>query len=308
MTSKSPTRLARPALSLALGTLLWFTLFLYTSAARSQEIKELVIERGGDAIKLSGKIVFVATSTGSKEIYVCQADGSKVRRITNDSNINVSPALSPDARYVAHTGYRSGYADIYYIDLNSGSRRRIIDAPGTNSGAAFSPDGRRIALTMSFVGNPDIFVTSVGGGNAKRLTRTAGVETSPTWSPDGGRVAFSSDSGGRPQIHIVSAAGGASRRLNTGHSHCTEPSWSPDGSKLAFNTRQRGGYAVAVYDFGTRKTKLVGKGEDPSWGPDSRHLVFSTGRELVIHDTEGGATTAIVRGLGKISEPNWSRR
>lgn len=308
MTSKAPNRIARPAISLAIGTLLWLTLFLYVGGAGAQEVKELVIEGGGDEITLSGKIAFAATATGHKEIYICEADGSNVRRITNDSNIAVSPAVSPDGKSVLHTGYRSGFADIYHINLNSGNRRRIIDAPGTNSGAAYSPDGRRIALTMSFVGNPEIFVTSIGGGQATRLTNTSGVETSPTWSADGRQVAFSSDAGGRPQIHIVSASGGASRHLNTGCSHCTEPNWSPDGSKLAFNTRQRGGYAVAVYDFATRKTRLVGRGEDPAWGPDSRHLVYSTGRELVIHDTEGGATTPIVRGLGKISEPNWSRR
>lgn len=309
MISKTHTlhvgRLTKPAISLAFGTLLWFALFSQLSNA--ERLKELVIEGGGERIKLSGKIAFVATKSGQKEIYVCNANGSGVRRVTNDKRLSVSPAISADGSRVVHTGYGSGYADIYHIDLNSGRRGRIVKAPGTNSGANFSPDGRRIALTMSFVGNPEIFVTSIGGNDAKRLTNTPGVETSPTWAPDGRNIAYSSDAGGRPQLYTISSSGGRPRHISTGHSHCTEPSWSPDGRKLAFNVRQGGSYGVAVYDFGTRKTRLVGRGEDPCWGPDSRHLVFSTGRDLVIHDTAGGATTRIVSGFGKISEPNWSR-
>ena len=71
----------------------------------------------------------------------------------------MSPALSPDGRRLAYTGYQSGYADIYLVDLTNGARNRIIKFPGTNSGAAFSPDGSRIACTMSKDGNPEIYVT-----------------------------------------------------------------------------------------------------------------------------------------------------
>ncbi len=308
MTSRNLRRISAPAASLALGTLLWVALFLHIGDARGQGIKELVIDGGGGKIKLSGKIAFVANRSGHKEIYVCEADGSGVRRLTNDARLNVSPAMSPDGLHIAHTGYGSGFADIYRIDINSGNRRRIVKAPGTNSGAAFSPDGRRIALTMSFVGNPEIFVAGIGAGSAKRLTRTAGVETSPTWSPDGRNIAYSSDAGGRPLIYVVPSTGGTPRRIDVGYNHCTEPCWSPDGRKLALNVRKGGGYSVAVHDLGSGKTTLVGRGEDPSWGPDSRHLVYSTGRALAITDTEGGATNEIVSGLGKISEPNWSRR
>ena len=153
MTSKAKTLIRLPLTLLILVLVIGFPA---TSNAR-EEIKELVIKGGGKRIKLSGKITFVATHSGHKEIYVCNADGSKIHRITSDSGLNVSPALSPDRTQIIHTGYRSGFADIYQLNLKSGNRRRIIKAPGTNSGAVFSPDGNRIALTMSFVGNPEIF-------------------------------------------------------------------------------------------------------------------------------------------------------
>ena len=131
---------------------------------------------------------------------------------------------------------------------------------------------------------------------------------SPTWSADGKFIAYSSDSGGRPLIYITPASGGPPQKLSVGYTHCTEPSWSPDGTKIAFNVRKDGTYWIAVYNFSDRSTKLIGRGEDPSWGPDSTHLVFSNGKDLLINDTAGGATTPIVSGLGRISQPNWSRR
>ena len=95
---------------------------------------------GQKGIALS-EVAFVADRTGHKEIYTCDYDGARTLQLTHDGAISVSPALSPDGRRLAYTGYQSGYADIYLVDLTSGARNRIIKFPGTNSGAAFSPDG-----------------------------------------------------------------------------------------------------------------------------------------------------------------------
>jgi TolB protein len=95
---------------------------------------------GQKGIALS-KVAFVADRTGHKEIYTCDYDGARTVQLTHDGAISVSPALSPDGRYLAYTGYQSGYADIYLVSLATGARNRIIKYPGTNSGAAFSPAG-----------------------------------------------------------------------------------------------------------------------------------------------------------------------
>ena len=273
-----------------------------------QFAREVIAALGGETPnELAGSIVFVSNKTGKKELYVCGFDGSNVRRITNDNSINVSPSISADGTAIAHTSYVSGYADVYYLDLKAGSRQRIISSPGTNSGAAISPDGRRLALTMSFVGNPEIFVTNTRGGGAKRLTNTAGIETSPTWSPDGSRIAYSSDQGGSPLIYTVAASGGRPQRVNTGYRFCTEPNWSPDGARLAFCVRQGGSMAVAVHEFASGKTKVLGNGEDPCWGPDSQSVVFTRGGSLVVKNISTGDSKTIISGMGKVSEPSWSR-
>ncbi len=252
------------------------------------------------------KIAFVATASGAKEIYLADYDGSNSRRLTSDRAISVAPSLGPGARDLAYTGYHEGYPDVYVIDVASGARQRVVKAPGTNSGAAISPDGGSMALTMSKDGNPEIYITGLRGGMARRLTRTRGVESSPTWSPDGRELIYSSDNGGSPQLYRIGAGGGGSSMISTGHSYCTDPSWSADGKKVAFTVRS-GGFSVAVMDLSGGGARIVASGQNPVWGRDSRHIIFSSGSSLILLDVPTGRATTIVSGLGKATEPTWSR-
>ena len=253
------------------------------------------------------KIAFIATRSGKKEVYLADYDGSNVRQLTHDNTISVHPSFSPDGRRIAYTGYQSGYADVYVIDLTSGARNRIVNFPGTNSGATFSPDGNRLALTISKDGNPELYTVGAEGGGARRLTHTRGVESGPTWSPDGNEIIYSSDERGSPQLFRISSSGGEGQMISTGHGYCTEPNWSPDGKKVAFNVRSGGEFQIAVLDLPNGGTRIVGVGQDPIWGPDSRHLIFTEGGALYLLDAMTIRKNKILDGLGKITEPSWSR-
>lgn len=258
----------------------------------------------------SSQIVFVSTKTGKKEIYLCDYDGGNVRQVTHDASISVSPSISPDRSQIVYTSYRSGYPDVYIVNLRNGARSRIIKSPGTNSGAAFAPSGDRIALTMSFSGNPELYVTNTRGSGARRLTRTRAVDASPSWFSDSQRLVFVSNQSGNPQIYQISANGGKASHLAVGYGYCTAPSISPDGNRLAFAARISGRMEVASHEFGTRHTATLtsgGDAENPSWAPDSRHLVYTKNGDLYVHDVDTGEATRILSGMGRISEPNWSR-
>ena len=251
-------------------------------------------------------IAFVSTRTGHKEVYIADYDGANGRQITHDNTLSVSPALSPNGRRLAYTGYQAGYADIYVIDLVSGSRIRLVKFPGTNSGARFSPDGNLIACTISKDGNPELYVVGLGGG-ARRLTHTRGAESSPSWAPSGSEIIYACDETGVPQLYRINANGGSGILVPTGFGYCTEPSWSPDGQRLAFNVRSGGGFAIAVMDLNGGGARIVGQGENPVWGADSRHLVYSTGSTISLLDVPTGKSVPVISGLGKVTEPTWSR-
>ena len=106
----------------------------------------------------------------------------------------------------------------------------------------------------------------------------------------------------------IGAGGGSGEHLSAGFPYCTEPDWSPDGKRVAFNTREGVGFAVAVMDAGGGGSRIVAEGERPVWGADSRHLLYATGDGLTILDVPTGKKTRVaLSGVGRVSEPTWSR-
>jgi TolB protein len=262
---------------------------------------------GEKGIALS-RIAFVSDQTGFKEIYVCDADGQRIQQITRDRTVSVSPALGPDALLLVHTSYLSGFPDVYVTNLRDGERDRIINAPGTNSGASFSHDGTRLALTMTHDGDPEIYITTVTGSRSKRLTESRSVEFSPAWAPDGERVVFCSDATGQPQLYIAPRRGGDPERIATGVARCMDPDWSADGRFIAFTASRGGDKSVAVYEMESGRTRVVlSDAADPCWAPDGRHLVAVQANSLVVLNVATGKKERIVSGMGRISEPAWSR-
>jgi TolB protein len=274
--------------------------------AAHQFVDDIVQTLTGHKGIATSTIGFVSNRSGRKEIYLADYDGVNGRQLTHDNALSVSPALNPNGHRLAYTGYQAGYADIYVVDLTTGSRVRLVKFPGTNSGARFSPDGNLLACTVSKDGNPELYVVGLGGG-ARRLTHTRGAESCPTWSPDAAEIIYSCDETGSPQLYRIPAGGGGGRLVPTGFGYCTEPSWSPDGQRLAFNVRSGGGFAVAVMDLNAGGARIVAQGENPVWGVDSRHLVYSTGSTISLLDVPTGKSVPVISGLGKVTEPTWTR-
>ena len=253
----------------------------------------------------SSRIAFVSTRSGRKEIYTADYDGANVRQLTHDSSISVAPALAPNGSKLAYTGYQSGYADIYLIDLGSGARSRIVKFPEQIRRGLFA-QWRPNCLHAEQGRQSGTLCHWCGRWRGALADQHEGVESSPTWSPDGSQIIYSSDERGSPAALSHRCGGGSGQLISTGYNYCTEPSWSPDGKRVAFTART-GGFSIGVKDLQSGATNLVASGEDPVWGADSRHIIFSSGSSLVLLDVPTGRSVPIVTGLGKVTEPTWSR-
>ena len=273
--------------------------------AYADEIVETLTGNKGIA---STKIAFVATHTGHKEIYLADADGSGVHQLTNDANISVGPKLSPDGSTLVYTGYKSGYADVYEIDLGSGARNRIIKFPGTNTGACLFAEWPRTRRDPQQGRQPRAL------HHQRRRRRRAPAHAHAR------RGELAHLGARRRRDHLLERrprrrrsstasppAAAAGHPISTGHSYNTEPNWSPDGKKVAFTVRDGGSFTIAILDLGSGNVHTVASGEGPAWGADSRHLIFAEGGSVILLDAQTGQKTTLISGLGKISEPTWSR-
>src|SRR5204862_17039 len=121
-------------------------------------------------------------------IYVMNADGSGVRRLTR-AHDDHSPTWSPDGRKLAFE--RNGV--LYVRNLSGPVRlRRLTALPDESLAPAWSPDGRRIAFERWYDEDSAHSITMIPatGGRITRLTDDDADDRAPSWSPDGREIVF----------------------------------------------------------------------------------------------------------------------
>ncbi len=95
---------------------------------------------------------------GSYNIFIMNADGSGVERLTNSLFNDRGPDWSPDGENIVFTSDRNGIVNLYYVNIADG---RTIPLTNLLSGASspdWSPDGSKIAFACFEEGGWDINV------------------------------------------------------------------------------------------------------------------------------------------------------
>lgn len=266
------------------------------------------------------KIAFSAeTGRGRKEIYMCDIDGSNIRKITGNGSLNIEPSWHPSGKALLFNQYLVSSSPLVEYDMLR-HRSRILSAQrGINSGKV-SRSGKKLALVVTAGNQVDLFVRDYEGGGVIRLTNDRANEASPCWSPDDSKICFVSDKSGRPKLYIISATGGKAVRVRgVSGSECVAPAWSKD-NKLAY-TAKLGSYVLKVMDLGEvtgeRKSgrdkensyispDIQVNGEGPSWAPDNRHIVLSSNGKILIVDSRTGRSRILIQGRSRCSGASWS--
>ena len=250
--------------------------------------------------RLAGKLVFQASSGG--DIYVIQADGSGLRRLTD----GLDPAWSPDGSQIAFTRWRHPWG-VYLIDSESsdpvGSEVRVVDAIQLKE-VAWSPDGSQIAVTINYSSSESFTICFFGfcftippfsfgqmwtanldTGYLLSLPLDDKAVHAPTWSPTTERIVYAGDQG-LAWIDLDSMDKG---RFEGGSVWDTSPTFSPNGQRIAFMGRVHNRWEVFVMNTdGTGRQQLTQsdpKLQDPpsnvapAWSPDGQHIAFLSNRD-----------------------------
>lgn len=145
------------------------------------------------------RIVFCAEGRRPPALFVIDADGSGLTKITRARHLDCHPSWSPDGNTIAFATILGRHFAIATM-ATDGSNRTILVGRGINDDPDWSPDGSQIVF-WRFHGRTrsDIFVVDADGAGRTRLTNTPGRwEWSPAFSPDGQRIVYGRGQGRRP--------------------------------------------------------------------------------------------------------------
>jgi WD40-like Beta Propeller Repeat len=156
----------------------------------------------------------------SFNIFVMNADGSDVTRLTDQVGNEWSPSWSPDGSQILFgTGYwgytgDSDLGEIYVMNADgSGPRTNLTDHPGHDYSASWSPDGSRIVFTTDRDGVSRVYVMNADGSGQTNLSSGLGRDGSPSWSPDGSRILFVSSRDEDEEVYVMNADGSGQTNL-----------------------------------------------------------------------------------------------
>jgi Tol biopolymer transport system component len=190
-------------------------------------------------------IAFDSDRDGERGVYIADAEGQGVRRVSGDGFAAV-PSWSPDGRTLAFVRAEDDKPkvwNIWTVDLDTGEQKRVTShAFGQPWGAAWFPDGRRIAYS-----HEDRLVIRTVDGQRRTTVNSpirGGWVRTPAVSPDGRQVIFQVRKNG---AWVLDVASGRMRKVLTDPT-AEEFTWSPDGRRVAYHSRRSGKWGVRVLE------------------------------------------------------------
>jgi TolB protein len=223
------------------------------------------------------RIAFVRERGNDGDIYVMNADGSGLRRLTRNDGAGwaSSPIWSPNGRKIAFNRvqppvkppYSKGWKlEVWVMNADGSGQRRL--ARGFPS--AWSPDGEKIAFTGAVDRKPGFYVMNADGSGQRRLTYNTVNEGSVAWSPDGQKIVFVRQRRGTrgkiSDIYVMNADGSGQRRLTQ---RGRRARWSTDGEKISFVSSRDGN--AEIYVMNADGSGQVNVSQNPL-GYDAAHV------------------------------------
>jgi WD40 repeat protein len=153
------------------------------------------------------RLAFSGNIGGITDLFIVDADGKNLHRLTQDRYGDLQPQWSPDGTrlaFVSDRGDSAGfdvlrfpYLRITVFDLEQGTMTVLPGQAGLNINPQWSPDGKSLAYLSDRTGTANVFLYDVDTHEHYQLTNVAGAvqaltEYSPaiSWARQADRLAF----------------------------------------------------------------------------------------------------------------------
>jgi TolB protein len=177
------------------------------------------------------KLAFSSSRTGDPELWVADASGAGLRRLTNFRGPDVAPTWNPRTNsQLAWASGRTGLPQIYTMSQDGSNVQRLTDG-GYAVSPSWAPNGQFLTFSWNRKygpgdpGGQDIYVMDIASKRWLQVTHESGSNDFPSWAPDGRHIVFERSSHGHSEIWSMLVDGTEQHQL-THEGNNFMPNWS----------------------------------------------------------------------------------
>lgn len=163
------------------------------------------------------RVAMILSGEGNPEVYVSNAQGRQVARLTRTSGVEASPVFSPDGARLVFTSDMAGGPQLYLMPSRGGQASRL---PTNISRYCAEPDWsigdpNKIAFTMRIGRGFQIGVFDLSQREpAKQVSRAPMDAVEPSWLADGRHLVYTARSANTRSIWLLDTETGQATRLS----------------------------------------------------------------------------------------------
>lgn len=175
--------------------------------------------------------------------------GNSILDEKDGGRMNISPAISPDGRYVIFISEKNLFStDIFLASVSTGKIIKTLasasrsgnvdDFSFVESAGTWSPDGKEVAFVGFAKGENVLIIKDVESGKTVRSKGIKGLPafSNPAWSPDGRSILLVGKKEGQTDLYLLNLRTNRYTQLTNDIYSELQPGWNEDGSKIIFST------------------------------------------------------------------------